>query len=79
MSARDVIDLALVGRGYDRTEGTAHAILSALAAAGYVVAPVEATEAILRAAAKLDWSSQTDPTWREIYAAMLASSQEDKG
>lgn len=41
MSARDVIDLVLASRGYDRTEGTADAILAALGAAGYAVVLTE--------------------------------------
>jgi len=37
VSARDVIDGVLFGRGYDATEGTANAILAALDSAGYVI------------------------------------------
>lgn len=36
-----VIDRVLFEHGYDRTEGTSRAILSALSAAGWVVVPVE--------------------------------------
>ena len=44
-----------------------------IAAAGYAVVPREPTEAMTRAAARLDWEAQTDPTWREIYRAMIAA------
>ena len=37
----NVIDRVLFEQGYDRTEGTSRAILSALAAAGMVVVPAE--------------------------------------
>lgn len=47
--------------------------LAALAAAGWVVVPREPTAASIRAAARLDWDAQIDPTWREIYHAMIAA------
>lgn len=75
MSARDVIDLTLMGRGYDRTEGTSDAILSALRAAGYVVVPREPTVPMVQASAQLDFSAQHDPTWPEYYAAMITAAE----
>lgn len=76
--AKAVIAEVLDKRGVPGSPRTyradASAILSALAAAGLAVVPMEPTDAMLRAAATLDWNAQTDPTWREIYAAMLAAS-----
>lgn len=70
MSARDVIDLTLMGRGYDRTEGTSDAILFALRDAGYFV---------VRVPDKMDWR-KTDGIaqgmkavgWNNCREAMLA-------
>lgn len=93
MSARDVIDLALVGRGYDRTEGTAHAILSALAAAGYVVVPTKLVDAAHACMRETGWQLAPANIARnsdgilelacaevcERVGELLAASQEDKG
>jgi hypothetical protein len=71
MSARDVIDLTLMGRGYDRTEGTADAILSALTAAGYTLeqgwqdiatAPRDGTRILCFAPPST--SEYPDPVWK---------------
>lgn len=51
------------------------AIREALREQGYAVVPLEPTDASIRAAAHLDWSAQIDPTWREIYRAMIAASE----
>lgn len=77
MSGRDVIDLTLMGRGYDRTEGTSDAILSALRAAGYAVVPMEPTEATLLSM----WTAFHNTADRRsamarVYHAATAAAQE---
>ena len=51
--------------------------LSALTAAGYVVVPREPTREMCVAAAQLDFSAQTDPTWPEFYRAMIAAATKE--
>lgn len=41
--------------------------------AGLAIVPREPTEEMLAAARKHDWDNPTDPTWGEIYKAMLTA------
>lgn len=45
---------------------------------GYVLVPVEPTMEMLREAAKHDYYSAKDPTWRDLYQVMLAARPEMK-
>lgn len=45
---------------------------------GYVLVPVEPTMGMLREAAKHDYYSSKDPTWRDLYQVMLAARPEVK-
>jgi predicted CoA-binding protein len=78
MSARGAlmqVPLLVAGHGGERKR--ADAILAALSAAGYAVVPREPTQAMNIAAAQLDWSAQDDPTWTDIYRAMIAAAEKE--
>ncbi|WP_401733544.1 hypothetical protein [Stenotrophomonas muris] len=45
---------------------------------GFVLVPVEPTMKMLREAAKHDYYSSKDPTWRDLYQVMLAARPEVK-
>lgn len=47
--------------------------LAEIAAGRAVVVPVEATEGMVRAAQRLDFTEQHDPTWPEFYRVMIAA------
>ncbi len=47
--------------------------LAEIAAGRAVVVPAEATEGMVRAAQRLDFTEQHDPTWPEFYRAMIAA------
>jgi hypothetical protein len=78
MSARDVIVhtiAQMTERGHTNGDA-ATAILSALAAAGYAVVPVEPTREMLLAAPGRTNQATEESMYHGIYRAMLAAAKE---
>ncbi|MCU1123490.1 hypothetical protein JAK34_15745 [Stenotrophomonas maltophilia] len=80
----EIPDLAKECFGYQgMTVVNLHVVMRILRAAltppeGYVLVPVEPTMGMLREAAKHDYYSSKDPTWRDLYQVMLAARPEVK-
>ena len=78
VSARDEsVERALMAVWCNPIEGVTDedAFLSALAAAGYAVVPVEPTEAMILAAPGRDQQGEEESMYHGIYRAMLAASE----